>query len=56
MGNPLTRACGFCNAFFNKETDELSLSAIKEHKKECKKEEPYVDDNINADGYLDLRY
>ena len=49
----MRRGCNFCWAWFERETDENTIIALKEHQKNCTEEVPYRDDN-NADGYDDF--
>jgi len=46
----MIRVCNICDAFFDKEADDLSLVFLKEHLDKCSSEQPYTDD-VNADGY-----
>jgi len=49
----MRRGCLRCWAYFDKDTDEETIKAIKNHQEDCTREEPYRDDP-NADGYDDF--
>ena len=43
--------CNTCGAFFESKKEEECLQLLENHKENCEKEKPYIDDD-NADRYM----
>lgn len=49
----MRRGCLNCWAYFEKETDEDTLTTLRKHQEKCTKEKPFRNDRT-ADGYDDF--
>lgn len=46
----MVRTCLVCSAYFDKESDEETLSVLKKHIQKCEEKKPFKND-LNANGY-----